>query len=85
MAIVAEVKIAQHNQIKIIIPHGQLYWVREAIIKKNNSLNTGITRKGGGVQPLPKSFWSTFFNEPNIWAKLRRGGGNGLAKLFVEL
>jgi hypothetical protein len=50
---------------------------------KKSCLNTGITRKGGGgVQPLPKSFWSTFFNEHKIWAKWQRGGGQGPCQII---
>ena len=37
------------------------YLLREAIKKQKNSLNTGIPRKGGGVQPLPKCFGALFF------------------------
>ena len=62
--------------------------IREAI--KKNSLNSGIARKGRGVQPLPKCFWSTVLGALYL-GRMSKGGGckvidkrfGALLKIFI--
>ena len=57
------------------------YTVREAILKKKLS-KYGHYPEGGGGQPLPESFWSTFLMSSIFGHSGKGGGGKGLAKLF---
>ena len=43
-------------------------------------LNTDIAQKGGGVQPLPKCFWSTFYRSLYLGKCQKVGGVKAMPK-----